>query len=183
MSLALLEKLLIKINTPISRLGENIAGFFLIIMSIIVILQVILRYLFNTPLDWTDETSRFLMIYMTYLALPAVYLADKNIAMTLFLDKIKGKRFSHLLLSAIHFLSIGIFYLWVKSGITFFGSGGVSADSLPINMYVVYFIPPFMFALTCLSALQKGVSELNTFLYFNIHSLHHNDSLLKEVTP
>ena len=49
------------------------------------------------------------MIYMTYLALPAVYLGDKNIAMTLFLDKIKGKRFSHLLLFLIHLFSIVVF--------------------------------------------------------------------------
>ena len=166
MLLAVVDNFLKKINEPLANIGERIGGIFLILMSVIVIVQVLFRYLFNSPLDWTDETSRFLMIYMTYLALPAVYLSDKNIAMTLFLDMIKGKRFGHLLMFFIHILSIVAFVIWVKAGVTFYESGGVRADSLPVDMYVIYFIPPFMFLLTCLSALQKAISELNHFIYF-----------------
>jgi len=170
MLLETVESSLKKVNEPLAKFGSWIAGAFLIVMSIIVIGQVFFRYLFNSPLDWTDETARFLMIYMTYLALPAVYLADKNIAMTLFLDKIKGMRFSHLLLSVIHVLAIIAFAIWVKAGMVFYESGGVQADSLPINMYMIYFIPPFMFFLTTISALQSAISELNKFVSFETAS-------------
>lgn len=164
MSLSAVERALTKINEPLANFGSKMGGAFLILMSIIVIAQVFFRYLFNSPLGWTDETSRFLMIYMVYLALPAVYLTDKNIAMTLFLDKIRKKRVGHLVMLAIHLLSIVAFAIWVKAGVSFFHSGSVRADSLPIQMYVIYFIPPFMFALTSFSALQKAISELNLYL-------------------
>ena len=74
-----IESLLAKIKEPIARTGERVGGILLAIMTVIVLLQVFYRYLLGAPLNWTDELSCYLMIYMTYLCMPLVYLRDKNI--------------------------------------------------------------------------------------------------------
>lgn len=37
-------------------------------MTLLIFLQVLLRYVFNTPLAWTEEISRYLFIWMTFTA-------------------------------------------------------------------------------------------------------------------
>lgn len=164
-----IEKGLNKINEPLGKLGSWIGGSLLVIMTVIVLLQVLFRYILNMPLSWTDETSRFMMIYMTYLCLPLIYLQDKNIAMTFLLDGLNGKRVKHLLMVFIHVLAIAAFVVWIKFGYDFYLRGQSQADSLPIKMYVIYAAPPLMMTITLLSAVQKIISELRMFTHF--HSL------------
>ena len=164
--LAALENGLNKINTPIGKLGSWIGGSMLVIMTVVVLLQVLFRYILNMPLSWTDEASRFLMIYMVYLCLPIIYLQDRNIAMTFLLDALDNTRIKHLLMVVIHILAILTFIVWIKFGYDFFSRGSSRADSLPITMNVIYIAPPLMMSVTLLSAFQKIVSELRKFLHF-----------------
>jgi TRAP-type C4-dicarboxylate transport system permease small subunit len=162
-----IERALNTINAPIARWTANIAGFFLLVMTVIVIVQVAFRYLLNTPLGWTDESSRFLMIYMTYLCLPIIYLEDKNIAMTFVTDKLKHTRVFELLMVFAHIASLALFVIWIYFGYSFFQTGSVMADSLPIPMYVIYIIPPVMLAISCSFALQKLAGSLHKLIHFN----------------
>ena len=155
-----------KINTPISRYGEKIGGILLCIMTIIVLLQVLFRYLLNSPLNWTDELSCFLMIYMTYLCMPIIYLQDKNISMSFLLEKINGTRISHLVLLIIHLIALGLFIIWIYFGYLFFLKGNVMANSLPIKMYYIYIAPPVLFFITIFSVMQKIIYELDLFINY-----------------
>ena len=161
-----IERALNKINAPIAKIGAEVSGILLLIMTIIVLLQVGCRYILNIPLSWTDETSRFLMIYMTYLCLPIVYLNDQNIAMTFITDKFKGMRVYSLFMMIAHIASLILFAIWIYYGWMFFNTGSVMADSIPIPMYVIYIIPPVMLAISCLFALQKLVGSIDTFIHF-----------------
>ncbi|MDG3085957.1 TRAP transporter small permease [Vibrio hannami] len=162
-----IERALNTVNAPIARWTANIAGFFLLVMTVIVIVQVAFRYLLNTPLGWTDESSRFLMIYMTYLCLPIIYLDDKNIAMTFVTDKLKGTRVFELLMVVAHIASLLLFAVWIYFGYAFYQTGSVMADSLPIPMYTIYAVPPVMLAISCSFALQKLAGALHKLIYFN----------------
>ena len=164
--LAAIEKGLNAINAPLGKLGSWIGGGMLVVMTIIVLLQVLFRYILNMPLSWTDEASRFLMIYMVYLCLPLIYLQDRNIAMTFLIDALYNLRARHLLMVIIHILAILTFLIWIKFGYDFFLRGQSHADSLPIKMNVIYIAPPLLMTVTLLSALQKIVSELRLFLHF-----------------
>ncbi|MGF1734974.1 TRAP transporter small permease [Photobacterium satsumensis] len=157
-----IEKALNVVTTPLSRLLRHVAGILLLLMTAIVVAQVLFRYVLNIPLSWTDESSRFLMIYMTYLCLPFVYLADKNIAMT-FLTEILEKKaprvYSFLILLG-HIAAMLVFSVWINFGWNFFKTGSVMADSLPIPMYYVYILPPVMMAVTMLYAVQKSIASI-----------------------
>ncbi|WP_162064478.1 TRAP transporter small permease [Vibrio taketomensis] len=154
-----LEKALNTVTTPVAKVLRHVAGILLLVMTTMVVAQVLFRYVFNVPLSWTDEAARFLMIYMTYLCLPFVYLADKNIAMT-FVTEIVEKKAPRLfsLFGLIgHISAIIVFAVWIKFGWNFYNTGSVMADSLPIPMYVIYIIPPVMMAVTMVYALQKSI--------------------------
>jgi TRAP-type C4-dicarboxylate transport system permease small subunit len=43
------------------------------LMAILVIAQVILRYAFNDPLTWSEETARIVFIYLTFIGIGAAY--------------------------------------------------------------------------------------------------------------
>lgn len=164
------ERALDKINFPIARFTTNLAGNILVAMTVIVLLQIAFRYILNIPLSWTDESSRFLMIYMTYLCLPIIYLDDKNIAMTFLTDKFRNRRIFHLFMIFNHLVCLVLFAVWIYFGWIFFKTGNVHANSLPIPMYAVYIMPPLMLAISYLFAIQKLLYELDLFIHFNTHA-------------
>src|SRR5262245_17092738 len=47
------------------RRAENISAFFLIVMFLSFILQIVTRYVFNYPLGWTDEVSVLAWVWCT----------------------------------------------------------------------------------------------------------------------
>lgn len=55
-------------------------------MAGIVFLQVVLRYLFNAPLSWTDELARLFVIWMVYLGLALTARGDSEVVMSGLID-------------------------------------------------------------------------------------------------
>jgi len=43
------------------------------VMTVLIVAQVILRYVFNDPLTWSEELARIVFIYMTFLGIGAAY--------------------------------------------------------------------------------------------------------------
>ncbi|WP_163580824.1 TRAP transporter small permease [Gracilibacillus saliphilus] len=53
-----------KVNQFINHIEEGIAVISMIMASILIFIQVVLRYLFNYSLIWSEETARFLIIWL-----------------------------------------------------------------------------------------------------------------------
>ena len=161
-----LAKILERINRPIGLIGSHFAGMLLALMTLIVLASVGFRYILGSPFAWSDELSRFLMIYMTYACLPIIYQENKNIAMTFLLDRLIGTRLLHIAMASIHIISIALFSFWIKYGMLFFHKGAVMADSLPVPMYYVYIVPPLLMSLTILSMVQMLFNELGLLINY-----------------
>lgn len=86
-----------------SLLNFSIAGT-LALMSLLVFLNVILRYVFNSGITWSEELSRFLFVWMVFLGAIAALKDNMHLAVTILLDRLpaKAKKFclvlSHLLI-------------------------------------------------------------------------------------
>lgn len=52
------------------------------IVSVLIFYQVVARYLFNSPPSWTEELSRFVMIWMVYLGLAVTFHRGQEIKLT-----------------------------------------------------------------------------------------------------
>ena len=68
-----------------------ISGVAALLMTIAVMREVIGRYLFNSPSDWSLELSGYLVVAISYLALATTQLADGHIAVDMFYIKINKK--------------------------------------------------------------------------------------------
>lgn len=76
---------LLKCVELLSKYLENLAGItsgiFLVIMVIVVLMGVFSRYILNNPLMWSEELSRYLMIWMAFLAISTACKTNDNIAL------------------------------------------------------------------------------------------------------
>lgn len=52
----------------IAEIEEWTAAVLLIAVSVLTLLQVIMRYFFSLPLPWVEEAARYLMIFMIFIA-------------------------------------------------------------------------------------------------------------------
>lgn len=73
----------------INKLIKAISILFMGLMTLTVVLQVIFRYVMVNPLIWTEELSRYLMIWMSFFAAGSVLRKWENIKVDFFIDKFK----------------------------------------------------------------------------------------------
>lgn len=64
----------------LSTIEKVLSCVLLVALLTSVILQVISRYVFNSPLAWTDEVSRFLLVWLTFIA--AAYVMSERLHVT-----------------------------------------------------------------------------------------------------
>jgi TRAP-type C4-dicarboxylate transport system permease small subunit len=57
------------LTTALEYLSMALVG----LMALLVIVQVILRYVFNDPLTWSEELARFSFIYLAFAGIGAAY--------------------------------------------------------------------------------------------------------------
>jgi TRAP-type C4-dicarboxylate transport system permease small subunit len=57
----------------LTRVLEYLSMAIVVIMAILVIAQVVLRYVFNDPLTWSEELARFSFIYLAFIGIGAAY--------------------------------------------------------------------------------------------------------------
>jgi TRAP-type C4-dicarboxylate transport system permease small subunit len=61
-----MEKI-VKFIDFINTIVKVAASIMLAVMSVLIVLQVIYRYLLEAPLSWSEEISRYLMVYIVFL--------------------------------------------------------------------------------------------------------------------
>ena len=84
-------------------------------MTAIVLVGVFCRYVLGDALPWTEEISKFLMVWMTFVAAPIAYREGALVAVGLVADRFKG-RLHQLLLLLIQLVVIGITVVFIKEG-------------------------------------------------------------------
>jgi TRAP-type C4-dicarboxylate transport system permease small subunit len=57
----------------LTKVLEYLSMAIVVIMAILVIAQVVLRYVFNDPLTWSEELARFSFIYLAFVGIGAAY--------------------------------------------------------------------------------------------------------------
>jgi len=132
-----------------SRLDNVIAHLLVLLMALMVLnvtWQVTSRYVFQDPSSFTDELSRYMLIWVGMLG--AAYVAGKNehLAVDILLTKLKGKARQKLMI-VIHLCIL----LFALTAMTIGGSNlvyitfilGQKSATLQIPLAYVYGIIPF----------------------------------------
>jgi TRAP-type C4-dicarboxylate transport system permease small subunit len=103
-------KLMNVLDAIIRKLLIVISG----LMTAVVFLQVICRYVLKNPLVWTEELARYLMIWMAFTSASCVVKKWDNIAVDLFINMLKKKpRKMMLLVQKIVILGLFIYSFYL----------------------------------------------------------------------
>ncbi|MGP4105939.1 TRAP transporter small permease [Virgibacillus sp. L01] len=76
-----------------------LCSFLLVIIIVITLLQVFCRFVLDSPLTWTDELSRFLLVWMVFLGTAVVSFDDKHLAVNLVQENMSAR--THLVTTLI----------------------------------------------------------------------------------
>lgn len=96
--------------------------------------QVVCRYGFNSPINWAEELTQFLMAWMSFLGAGIAVWNWSHVGIDLVLNKLKGR--AHILLTLVIRCAVLPFSLYLFiAGIDFVaGSWGMVSDGMRIPM-------------------------------------------------
>lgn len=125
------------VNARLTRLGSWLASLALAVMVIIILVQVFCRYVLNNALPWPEEASRFLMLWMTGLAAPAVYRQGGFVAIDM-LEVALPRRAADILSLVLLVISAGVLAMALHFGWKHVGSGWLfNSSSLRVPLDVI----------------------------------------------
>lgn len=76
----------------LEKLEEIILVTMFIAMVLIIFIQVIMRYAFNSSLSWSEELGKFLFVWLSWLGISIGAKRGEHIKITMFLEKLSEKK-------------------------------------------------------------------------------------------
>lgn len=80
-----------KISERLNRVAFVISNIFLWIMSIIVMTQIVTRYLFGYSISWAEEISKMLMVWGALLVAAVIEYEDRHLRVSFLLFRLNDK--------------------------------------------------------------------------------------------
>ena len=90
-------------------LAERVLGAFLLfVMLIVCFMVVVMRYVFNDPIQWSDEIILILLVGFGYICISVDVYKDEHVAITFFYDKLSWG--AQRVLDVFRHVLIGVFF-------------------------------------------------------------------------
>lgn len=71
----------------VEKVLKWISGILLVVFTVLTLIQVISRYLFNSPLSWSEQVARYLFIWMLMLYMPVIMRHGNNLGFDLIISR------------------------------------------------------------------------------------------------
>ncbi len=138
-------------------IGTMLAG-----MVVVVFGNVIFRYFLNAALAWSEEVSRFMLIWLAFLGAVIAYLRNEHLGIDIML-KVLPPLSARILAIVADVLVFGVLVIMTKGGIDMtvdsFASGWVAA-AVPIPYGYVYLVAPIATGLMLIESVIKLFSDI-----------------------
>ncbi|MEW6263253.1 MAG: TRAP transporter small permease [Thermodesulfobacteriota bacterium] len=129
-------------------------------MFLLVLAQVVFRYVLALPLAWSEELARYLMVWGVCLAAAEAYARGSHVGLTAFLDLLPPSARRYLKLF-VHLVVIGLMALIVYHGFRFsLMLGDQESPAMGLPMTWPYLAVPVGAGLIFLQALALFIQEL-----------------------
>ncbi|MDH3663019.1 MAG: TRAP transporter small permease [Alphaproteobacteria bacterium] len=130
------------------------------VLAAILITSVFYRYALNNAIAWSEEGSKYLMVWLTFLGAPIAlrHAAHINIDLLVKLFPPRGRQAFYLAINLVIILTMGIL-LWKGWEFAELGARQV-ASSFNFSMVWMYVAVPIGSALTCLVAVELALRAL-----------------------
>jgi TRAP-type C4-dicarboxylate transport system permease small subunit len=157
--------LLTAVNEALCSAARNFAGLLLVVMVVVVILQIVFRYVLNDSLIWTEELARTMMVWTAFLVAPWAYRAGANVNIEIFVNELP-RTLRSILVLLLNLLVCWIVVVFLRESFGFWERGlTVRADSLPLQVAWFYSIVPIAFSLLLLVSVEQVLRNLLTLKY------------------
>ena len=143
-----------KVLSKFSDVLDRLCGVLIVVMLgpmvAFTVAQIVCRAWF-TSLSWSEEATRFLLIWSTFLGATCVYRHNGNIAITLVQGLFPEKARRGLRMS-VHAVCLALFCLLFYYGMLYCGKQVRTAAAIPIQMKYVYMCLPVSMIIMALHA-------------------------------
>lgn len=110
-----------------------------IVMTVLAVLQVILRYVFGAPLFWVDEVSTDIMLWLTWLGAVLLWLESGHMVADLLTTQFPERVQRMIATGTDVAVAITALALFVTSWETVNAFAGMPSPVLPVNLSLKYF--------------------------------------------
>jgi TRAP-type C4-dicarboxylate transport system permease small subunit len=135
------------------------------VMTGIIFVQVVLRYVFASPFSWAEELARYLLIWITCLGSAYAIRDGMHISINYLRSKLKDSA-QTAVTAVIHIATLGFFVYCIKEGTMFsLEQWSQRSTAMQIPMTAPYIAIPLGFTIMFLVALECFIDELRNFKY------------------
>ena len=127
-------------------------------MVVVTTAQIVCRVWF-TALSWSEEVTRFLLIWSTFLGACCVYWHGGNIAITA-VQQLFPKGVQRCLRAVVHVICFVLFALLLYYGVTYCNKQVRTAAALPVKMKYIYMCLPISVCVMMYMAFVMALSEI-----------------------
>lgn len=128
------------------NLEEIVAGIFMTVMSLATISNVVARYVFNSPIQWAEELSRYSFIWLVFMGAAICTKQKRHIAIDSLLLALPA-RVQPLFHLAIDLVTLGLMAIMFYYSLVLIQSATHPTAELKIPQFVVYLVVPISAAL------------------------------------
>jgi TRAP-type C4-dicarboxylate transport system permease small subunit len=148
----------------IEKLLENASILFLVLLTGVVTIQVFTRIV-NHPFIWTEELSRYSLVYLTFLGGALAYYKGDGLSITYFIDKLppKARKANDILLQVVSFVML--VFIMYASVLFMMKIWNTPTTALGWNKGLIFLVVPVGFALIM----------IKTFRNFKYYTSLHNE--------
>jgi len=131
-----------------------------LVMTLVIFLQVVLRYVFSAPLPWPEELGTFLLVWISCFGAAYATRYGMNIALLFIHQRFRGVR-RHVVNGFIFFVLLALCVVCIVEGtiISLVQWGQVSA-SLRIPITIPYLVLPISFAFVMMFSIEVFIEDL-----------------------
>ena len=152
-----IKKVLDRISDVLDKICGAICVLMIAAMVILTTLQIVFRTWF-TALSWSDEVTRYLLVWSTFLGATCVYRHSGNISIT-FIQEAFPVNVSKALRVVVHVVCFVLFAVLLYYGWQYVGSLNRTATSIPLKMSQIYLCMPISMLILMIHALVMTVDE------------------------
>ena len=151
-----------RLLTPVSDALDKLCGLLIVVMLGVMVIvtgaQIICRTWF-TALSWSDEVTRYLLIWSTFLGATCVYRHSGHIAITLVQDSLP-KPMGKAMRVAVQVICFVLFAVLLVFSVQYCGKLRKTATALPIKMKYVFLCVPISMGVCMYHALVMTIEQL-----------------------
>ena len=146
-----------KVDKCLSMIENAVIILGLSAMFLILLAQVIMRYVFSRPLTWSEEAARFIFVYVSFIGISYAYRQKGHIRMEVVVN-LFPQAVRRGLEVLINLGTIALFCYMIPFSFRFIGiQAGVKATATHIPMSIVYTDLPLGMALSCVRLLISSL--------------------------